>query len=230
MTAGEWGKESHTPRMRGIQYAAASRFHHWRLGILDHPHSRVMTRGGLSQRFSRFKCQTATTVPTPSLRAKRSNPLRRAKKEWIASSLSLLAMTLEYDSAFPRRSAPELCLHFSPLKSEGAGNAGCPLHPQPPVQQKSTGVEATGTPEITRHSPRNGFNGFLRALPGDRACLPPSPRGNHPAKLDASVGASGPHDFAVRVTRCTSAAPTHAGIDPDSNQREVAETTGLRQP
>ena len=25
-----------------------------------------------------------------------------------------------------------------------------------------------------RHSPRNGFNGFLRALPGDRACLPPS--------------------------------------------------------
>src|ERR1700674_703157 len=31
------------------------------------------------------------------------------------------------------------------------------------------------TPEITQHSPRNGFNGFLRALPGDRACLPPSP-------------------------------------------------------
>ena len=26
----------------------------------------------------------------------------------------------------------------------------------------------------TRHSPRNGFNGFLRALPGDRAFLPPS--------------------------------------------------------
>jgi hypothetical protein len=30
------------------------------------------------------------------------------------------------------------------------------------------------TPEIARHSPRNGFNGFLRALPGDRAFLPPS--------------------------------------------------------
>ena len=26
-----------------------------------------------------------------------------------------------------------------------------------------------------RLSPRNGFNGFLRALPGDRACLSPSP-------------------------------------------------------
>src|SRR5471032_1287928 len=28
---------------------------------------------------------------------------------------------------------------------------------------------------ITRHSPRNGFNGLYRALPGDRAFLPPSP-------------------------------------------------------
>jgi hypothetical protein len=27
---------------------------------------------------------------------------------------------------------------------------------------------------VARHSPRNGFNGFLRALPGDRALLPPS--------------------------------------------------------
>src|SRR6266446_10539471 len=30
-------------------------------------------------------------------------------------------------------------------------------------------------PGITRRSPRNGFNGFLRALLGDRALLPPSP-------------------------------------------------------
>jgi hypothetical protein len=46
------------------------------------------------------------------------------------------------------------------------------------------------------------------ALPGDRALLPPSSRGyrfviarlgrQNSAKLDASVGASGPHDFAVR--------------------------------
>ena len=35
--------DRHTPRMRGIQYAAAVRFDHWRLGILDHPLSRVMT-------------------------------------------------------------------------------------------------------------------------------------------------------------------------------------------
>src|SRR5882724_6612198 len=32
--------------------------------------------------------------------------------------------------------------------------------------------------EIIRPSLRNGFNGFLRTLPGDRACLSPSPADN----------------------------------------------------
>jgi hypothetical protein len=59
-----------------------------------------------------------------------------------------------------------------------------------------------------RHSLRNGFNGFLRDLPGDRAFLSSSSRGYGwpgpgqadftSAKLDAGVEASGPHDFAVR--------------------------------
>ena len=40
----------------------------------------------------------------PSLRAKRSNPWRRAKKEWIASSLSLLAMT--WRASLPAFHAP----------------------------------------------------------------------------------------------------------------------------
>jgi hypothetical protein len=35
-------------------------------------------------------------------------------------------------SAFSRHDAPELCKSLSPPK-EGAGNAGCPLHPQPRV-------------------------------------------------------------------------------------------------
>src|SRR6202035_5082276 len=40
--------------------------------------------------------------------------------------------------------------------------------------KKHTSIVTTVTPENARHSPRNGFNGFLRTLPGDRACLPPS--------------------------------------------------------
>jgi hypothetical protein len=38
----------------------------------------------------------------------------------------------------------------------------------------NTRVSHHGFTGITRHSPRSGFNGFLRALPGDRALLPPS--------------------------------------------------------
>src|ERR1700737_2418482 len=95
---------------------------------------------------------------------------------------------------------PEL-LHEPPSQTEGPGKAGCPLHPQPRVQcVGSTRVSSPQVHRNTRPSLRNGFNGFLRALPGDRACLPPSSRGTNPAKLDASVGASGPHDFAVRVS------------------------------
>jgi hypothetical protein len=41
---------------------------------------------------------------------------------------------------------------------------------------------------ITRPSLRNGFNGFLRALPGDRAFLPPSPGGIAPQGLISASG------------------------------------------
>jgi hypothetical protein len=78
-------------------------------------------------------------------------------------------------SALSRRAAPEVVpIRFA---LEGVGNAGCPMHPQPPVQKKSTGVEAAGSPESPGIPARNGFNGFLRALPGDRAFLPPSSAG-----------------------------------------------------
>jgi hypothetical protein len=71
----------------------------------------------------------------------------------------------------------------------------------------NTRVSHHGHAGITRHSPRNGFNGFLRALPGDRACLPPSSAKIAFRELDASVGASGPHDFAVRKSAPSSLAP-----------------------
>ena len=53
---------------------------------------------------------------------------------------------------------------------------------------------------ITRHSRTQWFT-VIRALPGDRAFLPPSFRGTCFRELDASVEASGPHDFAVRFKR-----------------------------
>jgi len=102
-----------------------------------------------------------------------------------------------------------------PPSREGAGKTGCPPHPQPRVQlKKHTSVFATGRGGIIRPSLRNGFNGLLRALPGDRALLPPSSarRGTRLRQLDASVGASEPHGFAVREPRASSCAlprPSH---------------------
>ena len=40
---------------------------------------------------------------------------------------------------------------------------------------------------------------LIRALPGDRAFLPPSSRGPSSAQLSLSVGRPGPHAFAVRI-------------------------------
>jgi hypothetical protein len=71
---------------------------------------------------------------------------------------------------------------------------------------KHTSVVTARSTGITRHSLHNGFNGLLRALPGDRACLSPSLA--EPCKLDAGVEASGPHDLAVRVLALSSAAPS----------------------
>ena len=85
-------------------------------------------------------------------------------------------MTVEYDAAFPRHILrPSDACSFVPHKTEGAGKAGCPSHPQPRMQnEKAYECSHREDAEIIRPSLRNGFNGFLRALPGDRAFLPPS--------------------------------------------------------
>src|ERR1700716_4252678 len=73
-----------------------------------------------------------------------------------------------------------------------------------------TSVVTTGPPRSPGIPARNGFTGFLRALPGDRAFLSPSPCERRPvrarlgrqtsARLDAGVEASGPHDFTGPVS------------------------------
>jgi hypothetical protein len=96
-----------------------------------------------------------------------------------------------------------------PKNREGVGNAGCSLHPQSHVQNKKAHeVVTTGSPEQSGIPAHNGFNGFLRALLGDRLschrhladCQRVRARlGRHAStRFDAGIEASGPHDFAVR--------------------------------
>src|SRR3984957_9638635 len=108
---------------------------------------------------------------------------------------------------------PELCVTFRP-KQRARGTPGARCTRSRACSVESTRVSHHGRTGITRHSRTRWFYSLFRALPGDRAFLPPSPRGVASAKLDASVGASGPHDFAVRKSALSSAAPSASIASP----------------
>ena len=108
---------------------------------------------------------------------------------------------------FSRRDAPEVCINFTLLQNRGRRESRVPTAPTV-VRTKSARVDHRFN-RITPAFPARMVYGLLRALLGDRACLPPSPcglmirlepgwAGCISARLDASIGAPGPHDFAVR--------------------------------
>ena len=111
-------------------------------------------------------------------------------------------------------------MNFAALTMVRAQGKPVPIAPMGPVQQKSTGVG----PQVNRSNagfPCAMVYGLLRALPGDRACLPPSPPWSllHEG-LNASVGAPGPHDFAVRAFR-RSSSPSPTSTASHRNVRDV---------
>ena len=86
-----------------------------------------------------------------------------------------VAMTKYPDMRSPsRREAPEALMNLPPLGGRGERR----MPNAPAVSCAMIVVERTRVTTSTPESPgipaRNGFNGFLRALPGDRALLPPS--------------------------------------------------------
>ena len=79
--------------------------------------------------------------------------------------------------AVPRRDAPGLCRNRSPQETEGAGNAGCPMHPQPVCIGSKHTVVTTGSPvsagipctmvlRLTPRSPRRRIRLVTVAGPG----------------------------------------------------------------
>jgi hypothetical protein len=96
---------------------------------------------------------------------------------------------------------------LGPTKMKGAGETGCALHPRSRVQKQIEDAhEHTGSAEAVRPSLRNGFTAYfvLSLATGFLATIISGKLASQ--KLDASIGASGPHDFAVRITRCSSKA------------------------
>jgi hypothetical protein len=110
-------------------------------------------------------------------------------------------MTAESKRArtFSRRAASELCVTFGPPREEGAGKAGCTLHPRSRVQSaqgKRTRAYrfSGGIPAF----PARWFTAYFGLSPVTGLLPPSSLRSLLLAKLSASTGAPGPHDFAVR--------------------------------
>jgi hypothetical protein len=81
----------------------------------------------------------------------------------------------------------------------------------PPANKKAGGSHHRSS-RIIRHSLRDGFNGFLRTLPGDRAFLPPSLAGSSASLASASGGQDHttlPYASASFVRATSAATPTH---------------------
>jgi len=87
---------------------------------------------------------------------------------------------------------------------KGVGTPGRSMHPQPGGQQKNATPDQS--PQIHRNNPAFRTRmvltvSFVISPAIGLSCHRRFAGLLHPAKLDASVEASGPYDFAVRVTR-----------------------------
>jgi hypothetical protein len=125
--------------------------------------------------------------------------------------------------AFSRRNPPEFCQELPALhqRAQGMPGAGAPAAAR--VLVVSTRVSHHGHTGNTRHSPRNGFNGLLRALPGDRALLPPSPLRN--LLLRNLMPASGHQDHTTSPSAsCRSSHGTRRPPHPASYVRDDRDT------
>jgi hypothetical protein len=117
-------------------------------------------------------------------------------------------MTTKYAFSFSRRDAPGVVHARCPQKNRGRRE--CRVRAAPAVSRaKCTSKcahEHTGSAEAIRHSLRDGFtvSFALSLVTGFLATIIPEKLASQ--ELDASIGASGPHDFAVRFTRRSSRA------------------------
>jgi hypothetical protein len=97
---------------------------------------------------------------------------------------------------FSRLSAPEVCVDFAHFYRRGRRESRVPIAPMGPVQRKH-GSRTTGEPETSRLSLRDGFTVSFVLSPVTGLCCHRHPRDTSRA-FSASIGAPGPHDFAVR--------------------------------
>jgi hypothetical protein len=106
-----------------------------------------------------------------------------------------------------RRIAPEVLCEPPSMRTEGAGNAGCAVHPRPRVQKKAHALATTGTPQSTGIPCAMVLRLISCSPRGPGSFAPVIPEKLASQELSASVGAPGPHAFAVRFSIARLATP-----------------------
>jgi hypothetical protein len=125
---------------------------------------------------------------------------RRPGRRWCFSSFDF-----QWEDVAPRSRdtlRPSFANSFTPKKKEGAGKTGCTLHPRSrvqkqqnkthtsiQVQRKHSGLPCAMALQLISCSPRRDQSLFVTVIPRKREL---------PENLTPAIGASGPHDFAVR--------------------------------
>ena len=116
------------------------------------------------------------------------------------------------DSRFNLQRADRVCIRvpaarsarvmhdLAPKITEGAGNAGCATHPRPVCIGRKHTVVTTGRPQSTGIPCAMVLRLISRSPRGPGCFAPVIPEKLASQELSASVGAPGPHDFAVRLS------------------------------
>jgi hypothetical protein len=119
---------------------------------------------------------------------------------------SLMRATIAiHNSAFSRQHPPEFCKFIGPQRDRGRREDRVRAAPAVSCARnaQANAHEHTGSAEAVRPSLRNGFTAYIvlsPARPGLFVTVAPKKR--EPLKnLTPAIGASGPHDFAVRFSR-----------------------------
>jgi hypothetical protein len=110
-------------------------------------------------------------------------------------------MTVGYVSTFSRRDAPEV---FKIIRPKMRGRREDRVRAAPAVSraivQNKNAHEHTGSAESIRPSLRNGFTAYIALSPVNGSFATVIPEKLVSQELDTSTAASGPHDFAVRIS------------------------------
>src|SRR5258705_13782561 len=103
-------------------------------------------------------------------------PIPSPRRDGLLASLAMTAPIFKHERAFSQREAPELCKKISALRNQRAqGMPGAQCARSLVCKKTNTRVSHHGHTGNHPAFPAQWFYGLFRALPGDQACLTPSP-------------------------------------------------------